>query len=223
MAGRAARIGYTCLFLQPDTTTMTPFLTRTLLACACAAAMLSGCASVPASMSQATVSPYRDSIELAGRLSVNYDKGGQPDTLSGKFTWSQTPGAVDVALLSPLGQTIARIRVTPESATLTQSDKAAPRVAPDIDSLTAQALGWSLPVSGLRDWLQGYATAADGKRFAASPANNTVVTPDGWRLTFVSWQDENAARPAPRRIDAERGATAAGGALALRIVIDQQG
>ena len=190
------------------------------LALACACAWLSACASMPGpAASQATVSPYRDSVELAGRLSVNYDKGGQSETLSGKFTWSQTPAAVDVALLSPLGQTIAKIHVTPASATLTQSDNA-PRVARDIDSLTAQTLGWSLPVSGLRDWLQGYATGADGARFAASPANNSVTTPDGWRLTFVSWQDATAPRPVPKRIDAQRSASAASGELALRIIVD---
>ncbi len=192
------------------------------LALACACALLSACATTGPAPSQATVSPYRDSIELGGRLSVNYDKGGQPETLAGKFTWSQTPGAVDVALLSPLGQTIAKIRVTPDAATLTQSDKT-PRVARDIDTLTTQTLGWSLPVSGLRDWLQGYATGTDGTRFAASPASNTVTTPDGWRLTFVSWQDERAAKPVPKRIDAQRSASAAGGELALRIVIDQPG
>lgn len=200
---------------------MTISLFRSLLSCACAAALLAGCASTaPVSTSQATVAPYQDAIELAGALLVNYDKGGQPDTLSGKFTWSQKGDAVDVALLSPLGQTIATIRVTPGSATLTQGGKS-PRVARDIDSLTAQTLGWSLPVSGLRDWLQGYATAADGKRFAASPARNSVTTPDGWQLTFVSWQDESAARPVPKRIDATRAATADSGALALRIVIQQ--
>jgi outer membrane lipoprotein LolB len=96
-------------------------------------------------------------------------------------------------------------------------------VARDIDALTAQALGWALPVSGMRDWLQGYATTADGKRFAASPANNSVVTSDGWTLTFVSWQDDKAALPMPKRIDAQRPASAASGPLALRIVLDQQG
>ncbi|UUZ51065.1 outer membrane lipoprotein LolB [Massilia sp. B-10] len=110
---------------------------------------------------------YRDAIDLSGRLSVNYDKEGKQETLSGKFNWAQVPGVVDVTLLSPLGQTIAKIKVTPEAASLTQGERV-PRVAADIDSLTAQTLGWSLPVSGLRDWLQGYATAADGSRFAAS-------------------------------------------------------
>ncbi|MES2323743.1 MAG: outer membrane lipoprotein LolB [Pseudomonadota bacterium] len=192
-----------------------------LAAFACSALLLTACATTRGPVSQDTVAAYRDAVELNGRLSVNYTREGQPETLSGKFSWSQVPGVVDVTLASPLGQTIAKIVVTPESATLIQSDRQ-PRVARDIDTLTAQALGWSLPVSGLRDWLQGYATAADGKRFAASPAANSVTTPDGWRLTFVTWQDGKAARPTPKRIDAERSATATAGALSLRIIVDPQ-
>jgi outer membrane lipoprotein LolB len=188
---------------------------------AVAGALLSACVTPGATLSQSPVAAYRDTIDLAGRLSVNYHKDGKPETLSGKFTWSQSASRIDVSLASPLGQTIARISVTPEAATLTQSDQA-PRVAADLDTLSAQTLGWSLPVSGLRDWLQGYATSADGKRFAASPANNTVLTPDSWRLRFVSWQDDTAAHPVPKRIDAERSATATSDQLAIRIVIDPQ-
>lgn len=185
------------------------------------AAMLAGCATT-GPLSQATVGAYQDTLSRAGRLSVNYDRDGKLETLSGKFSWAQKPGLIDVALMSPLGQTIATISVTPQSATLTQSDGKA-RTASDIDTLTAQALGWSLPVNGLRDWMQGYATVAGGKRFAASPAANTVTTADGWRLTFVSWQDATATQPVPKRIDAQRAATAASGELALRIIVDEQG
>lgn len=74
-------------------------------------------------------------------------------------------------------------------------------------------------MSGLRDWLQGYATAADGSRYAASPANNSVTTRDGWRLRFASWQDPTAAHPLPRLINAERGATATSDELTIRIVL----
>jgi outer membrane lipoprotein LolB len=183
------------------------------------AATLAGCATSNANLSRATVGEYRDTIDLAGRLSVNYRKEGRPESITGNFNWSQRPGRIDVSLASPLGQTIAAISVTPEEATLTQADRA-PRVAKDIDTLTAQSLGWQLPVSGLRDWLQGYATDAEGKRFVASPANNSVYTRDGWRLRFVAWQDESAAHPAPRRIDAERSATASSDELEIRIVID---
>lgn len=187
-----------------------------------ALALLSACATTEGPRSQAAVGAYRDAIDLSGRLLVNFEKDGKPDTISVKFTWAQTPGAVDASLLSPTGQTVAKINVTPQAATLTQGGKP-PRVAKDIDTLTAQALGWALPVSGMRDWLQGYATAAGGKRFAASPANNTVTTADGWTLTFVTWQDDKAAMPVPKRIDAQRPASAASGELALRIVLDRQG
>ena len=183
-------------------------------------ALLAGCASTGAPLSSTSVAAYSDSIDLSGRLTINFERDGKPDTLTGNFSWTQTAAGVDVNLASPLGQTIATINVKPGAATLTQSGRA-PRVAADIDSLTAQTLGWSLPVSGLRDWLQGYATGSDGKRFAASPANNTVTTPDGWRLTFVSWhQVTGDARPAPKRIDAQRSATASAGELAIRIIVD---
>lgn len=195
---------------------------RFLVLAFAATALLSACATPDANLSRESVAAYRDTIDLNGRLTVNYQKDGQTETLTGKFNWVQTPAAVNVGLASPLGQTIATITVTPESATLVQGDRA-PRVARDIDTLTAQALGWSLPVSGLRDWLQGYATGADGQRFAASPAANTVTTADGWRLTYVSWQDPTAAKPMPKRIDVARVASATVEAMEIRIVIDPQG
>jgi outer membrane lipoprotein LolB len=193
-------------------------ITRRLTLLALAAA-LSGCATSTTNLSRSTVGEYRDTIDLSGRLSVNYQKEGRPESLTGNFNWTQRPGRIDVSLASPLGQTIAAISITPQGATLTQSNRE-PWVAKDIDTLSAQALGWQLPVSGLRDWLQGYATDAHGKRFAASPANNTVFTRDGWRLRFVSWLDENTPHPRPRRIDAERSATGSADELAIRIVVD---
>ena len=184
------------------------------------AAVLAGCATTNPSTTDAnaTVGAYRDTIDLSGRLSANYQKDGQPGSITGNFEWSQQPGRIEVALFSPTGQTVATINVTPEQATLTQANQP-PSSARDIDSLTAQALGWSLPVSGLRDWLQGYATDASGKRFAASPAKNEVFTADGWRLRFVSWQ-KNTATPMPSVIHAERSATATTEELAIRIAVD---
>jgi outer membrane lipoprotein LolB len=196
-------------------------LSRFACAVACAAA-LAGCATtsnVPLANPAAQVGAYRDTIDLNGRLAANYSKDGQPQSINGNFTWVQRPGRIDVSLFSPLGQTVAEITVTPGTATLTQSGRQ-PRVEKDIDTLTATALGWTLPVSGLRDWLQGYAVDAGGKRFIASPAHDSVVTNDGWRLRFVEWQNGPQGAPMPRRIDAERSTTAVGDALTIRIVID---
>jgi outer membrane lipoprotein LolB len=189
------------------------------------AAALASCATTAPQSTGATpaaasaVAPYRDTIELTGRLQVTYQKDGQPGSTNGGFEWSQRPGQIDVAFLNPLKQTVATISVTPQGATLTEAGRA-PRTAQDIDTLTAQALGWSLPVSGLRDWLQGYATGAGGKRFVASPGNNNVVTQDGWRLRFVSWQAGANGTHMPRNIVAERDAGANGGDLAIQIILD---
>jgi outer membrane lipoprotein LolB len=191
------------------------------LAGALTALLLAACATPPANTNATQVGAYQDTLDLSGRLSVNYQKDEQPAVLTGKFTWTQKPGRIDVALLSPLDQTVAMITVTPQSATLVQSDKQ-PRVARDINTLTAETLGWPLPVDGLRDWLQGYAKSADGQHFAASPARNKVTTADGWNLTFVDW-DESGARPQPRRIVADRKASAVSGELSIRIVVDPRG
>lgn len=199
-----------------------------LTACAAAGVLfLTGCASTTAYLGNpnAQVGVYRDTIDLNGHLSVTYQKDGQPQSLSGSFTWTQQPGRIEVSLENPLGQTIAEIKVTPQAATLTQSNRP-PREARDIDTLTAQAIGFPLPVSGLRDWLQGYATDAQGKRFVASPGNNSVVTNDGWRLTFVAWQAQapgGTAAPAPRRIDVSRGSSANGDALDIHVILDPAG
>lgn len=172
-------------------------------------ALLAGCATSPTGpLSTAAVAPYSETVALEGSLSVNYVKEGKRESLSGKFTWQQQGPRTDVTLSSPLGQQIAAITVTPQQATYREGNQP-PRSAPDIDTLSARTLGWPLPVSGLRDWLQGYATAAGGQRFAASPANSSVTTADGWQLQFDAWQDgdidKSSAPPKPRRIIARRG------------------
>ncbi|MEV4783601.1 outer membrane lipoprotein LolB [Burkholderia sp. LMU1-1-1.1] len=190
------------------------------LALAGALAVLAGCATTSAPRSTTAVAPYRDTLDLAGRIAINYSRDGKQESLSGKFTWRQTAANTDVTLISPTGQTVAIINVTPTAATLKRSGEPT-RTASDLDSLTRQTLGWTLPVSGLRDWLQGYAVAADGGRFSASPASDTVVTRDGWKLDYVSWQDESAAAPQPKRIDVTRIALGQQvDDMSIRIVID---
>ena len=205
------------------TTMPFPRLSR-LAAAALFGAALAGCATnnVPLANPTAQVGAYRDTIDLEGKLSANYEKDGQPQSITVNFTWAQRPAGIDVALFSPLGQTVATVNVTPAAATLTQSGRA-PLVEKDIDTLTAKTLGWTLPVSGLRDWLQGYAVEAGGKRFAASPVQNNVVTADGWRLRFVEWQNGAGGQPMPRRIDAAHSATGTSGELAIRIVVAPAG
>ena len=192
-----------------------------ILAAAAIATTLAGCATSTANLSGATVGAYRDTIDLNGKINVVSQKSeGGREGITAPFSWSQRPGRIEVTLFTPTRQTAAEIVVTPESATLTQAGRE-PRTAKDIDALTQQTLGYALPVAGLRDWLQGYAVDAQGKRFVASPANSNVVTRDGWQLRFTEWQDKPGANgaPLPKLIRAERGATGNGGDLSISIAI----
>jgi outer membrane lipoprotein LolB len=192
--------------------------------CALAAAlplMLGACASLspsaapsPATQTRPTRS-YIDTLDVGGRLSMRYQNQGRDEAVHGNFLWSQAPTRTGITLLSPLGQTLAIIEATPDGATLAQAGQPV-RSAADVDALVAEVLGWPLPVAGLRDWLQGFAVDADGKRFIATPQATEVATRDGWRIRYASW-DESQSRP--RRIDLDRPTTQAGD-VSIRIVID---
>lgn len=75
------------------------------------AATLAGCATtnnVPLANPTAQVAAYRDTIDLEGKLSANYEKDGQPQSITVNFTWLQRPGKIDVSLFSPLGPSGSR-------------------------------------------------------------------------------------------------------------------
>ena len=191
--------------------------------------LLSGCAGLtprqaaltPVVAAQATALAQRrfhDTIDIGGRLSLRYDQNGADQTLDGKFTWNQASGLTRITLLTPFGQTLATIDVTPQRSTLQQGGQPA-RSEPNVDSLVAGALGWPLPVAGLRDWLQGFALSEQGVRHVASEMASGdaayVKTSDGWLIHYPTWQDAR-----PRRIDLQR-LTSQAGNVSLRIVIDQ--
>lgn len=182
---------------------------------ACATLPPHGVSPAPAAASN----HYSEAIDLKGRLSLRYERNGKEEAIHGNFEWAQTPGRIDLTLLSPIGQTLATVDIRPRLATLTQANQS-PRTAPDADALVADTLGWPLPISGLRDWLQGIVTNAGGKRILATPqVADAIITQDGWRLRYVSWEGDGTARR-PKRIDLER-YTPQAGEVSVRIVIDE--
>ncbi|AMO93570.1 outer membrane lipoprotein LolB [Collimonas fungivorans] len=200
-----------------------------LLAAMLATAALSGCStlqqsSATASAASSAARQYHQAIDVSGRLSIRYQQDGKEQAVHGSFTWAQGKQETVITLLSPLGQTLATINIAADQATLKQSGQPA-RSASDVDALTVQALGWPLPVAGLRDWLQGFGQNAAGRRFSAVPAADdgfSVTTADKWLIQYTNWQDQNnGAESYPKRIDLARN-TAQAGEVAIRIVIDSR-
>lgn len=199
-------------------------LFRNCLFSSALALLLAGCASIAPPISTPlpgviAAAEYHDNIDLGGRLSVLYQQNGKNEAVHGSFSWSQTTARTQVLLLSPLGQTMATIDVTPTMSTLTQANQA-PRSAANVDALADQALGWPLPVAGLRHWLQGFVIDAGDKPLPVARTDAATIDNDGWHIQYTSWQnDAGATSMHPKRIDLER-STAAAGPVAIRIVID---
>lgn len=193
------------------------------LACAALALALSGCviappATLPSAEQARALRTYHDEIDIAGRLSVRYQ---QPDEqlITGSFKWVQRPGHLSVTLLSPFGQVVAKIEVDPGRASFQRSGQS-PQYATDVDQLANQALGWPLPVSGLRAWLQGFASVNGNPVAASSEGPTSITSADGWRINYAAWSPEGEGnRLRPRRIDLAR-ATKEAGQVEMRIVID---
>ena len=183
-----------------------------------AGALLIGACSSPPKQSSANLpqlrSVYHEDISLTGRLSVNYQQYGKAQAMQGKFSWDQHKDSTHIALFSPLGQTIAQIAITPNQATLKQTG-APVRVASDINALTLDALGWPIPVAGLRDWLQGFNRDERGVR----PVSTSALRSADWQINYVSWQGESDTTVYPKRIDLKH-VSAKAGEIGLKIVID---
>ncbi|WP_053244053.1 lipoprotein insertase outer membrane protein LolB [Achromobacter sp. DMS1] len=105
-----------------------------------------------------------------GRFAITVnEEGGKQSAVQGGFSWLDDGSRYVLDLTNPLGSTEARVEGGPGAATLTKADGT--RLSADNpDALAAEALGSSMPVSGLRDWLRG--------RLPASPQASGVTRDD---------------------------------------------
>jgi outer membrane lipoprotein LolB len=203
------------------------YLPKLIIITACT--LLSACAT--STMPQAnekstTTTPryYHDQIAISGRISIQYQQNEQEQSVSGSFDWQQEKDIIGITLTSPLGQTIAVIKQTPQGAILEQA-KQEPRTAPDIEQLLLETMGWSLPVGGLKNWLQGFDQmngAIGAERISIPAIDNQTLDTQGWQLRFVSWQIEegNGNTIHPKRIDLARHTNHLG-EIRIRIVISE--
>jgi len=168
--------------------------------------LLAGCATIDDQA--APPGPAGDAFYLSGRVSVKY--GDQ--AMSGKVSWQHDPGSDDLLLSNPLGQGVARIVRRDSLVSLTTSDQKVYQ-ASDVESLTAQVLGWRLPLAGLPDWVRGRAAAGAPAQTKLDDAQRLAeLRQSGWLVEFL---DYNASYGLPQRLRLTRDD------VEIRLVIDQ--
>lgn len=176
------------------------------LAALLAGVMLAGCATLQ------PVTPTASPETLSGRMSVKVD--ATPSTaarsVSASFELQGTPQDGRLDLSTPLGTTIAQARWSGRQALLTTGGEQ--RAYPDLDSLTQDMLGESLPIVALFDWLRGRAWAGAPSRPAVPPAD-AGFQQLGW--------DVNLARFDEGWVIAQRAQRAQAPAVVVRARIDR--
>src|SRR5262245_57142678 len=105
---------------------------------------MAACATAP------TVPPAPGGFAFVGRFAVRHGE----EAATGRVTWRHSDATDDLILSTPLGQGVAEITRRDGTYTLVTS-QAQRHTASDPDQLTEQVLGWTLPLAGLADCLQG--------------------------------------------------------------------
>ncbi|RQH04606.1 lipoprotein insertase outer membrane protein LolB [Paraburkholderia dinghuensis] len=173
---------------------------RTALGVATAALFaLAGCATQPPhepSTSNATTSLTTQTTRAYhGRFAVQYvDRYGQERNAYGNFDWRETGSTVTLQLLNPLGQTLAIVTSSPAQATLELPNRQ-PLTADNVSTLMQQALGFALPVEGLRYWLQPSVAPTSSAQTTDDPQNPSrlaQIEQDGWTIHYTAYADAPA-------------------------------
>ncbi len=145
---------------------------------------LGGCASQP-------VVPHPSHVEdvafaMNGRISVKYD--GKRD--SAGLRWTHQLNNDEILLLTPLGQTAARIYRDDHEATLDESNRH--YQDKDVESLMMQVLGWRLQLDSLHRWVLGQAAQSDALVERDKLGRIVVQYQDGWEVRYLKYADDKA-------------------------------
>lgn len=165
-----------------------------------------------------TLAPVREAERVhQGRFSVTATWPDRAENSSGRFSLAIHGDGLTLDLASPLGNTMARIDTDASGARMTApgANGEVQRLrGANADALAEEVLGWSLPVSGIGDWIIGRPVPV---RPHQTIADGTAIEQDGWTIRVL---DRFAANAAPRRLNFERAAAPNSPAVTLRLVLD---
>lgn len=153
-----------------------------------AALLLPGCAQLSAPPQPVPVlETALDHFSISGRLSVKVDGRGHYSN----FDWTRLNGRDEVAVNTPLGQTVAQL-VRDEGGVCLMA-RGRTRCAPDTEALTEAELGWPLPLDNLGYWVAGVPAPGPVER------NAEGFHQQGWTVKLADFQSTDSG-PRPGRV-----------------------
>lgn len=128
-----------------------------------------------------------EQFSFQGRIGVQTEGKG----FSGNLHWQHDIANDDIALYSPLGGQVASIKKTEDKVTLEDANGHS-MSAVDAETLTQNALGWRLPITGLADWALGRPTNSP---IQASTWDEQgllrTLKQDGWNIEYQNYTENN--------------------------------
>ena len=180
---------------------------RASLFAAALASLLAACATHPPPLAGAV---------YGGKLAVRSDASGSQAarSVNGQFELSGSPASGQLVLTSPIGTTVARARWSHPAGA--QGEPSEIELEADgrtlrfdsLDAMMQQALGDSLPLAAMFDWLAG-------RPWPAAPATRA---PDGRSFEQLGWHVDLAQLAPAQLIVADRSAPPP--ALHVRVKLD---
>ena len=180
---------------------------------ACALALLAtACATLP---------PVTGTRSYQGRFSLLVSGSERHETATGRFELTVDGPNVTLDLSTPLGTTVARVQSGPAGARLTVPSAGGLRteVGSDAEALSLRVLGWTLPASGLSDWVEGRPAPGRPYRLDSGDDASSGLEQDGWTIRFERRSSDGRIG----RIDMARAQQSGAPAVSLRVVLDPRG
>jgi outer membrane lipoprotein LolB len=121
---------------------------------------------------------------MNGRVSIN----SHGERHSAGLHWTHSAQSDEILLLTPLGQTAARIYRDDSHATLDEGDKHFQDI--DAESLMEQVLGWHLPLKGLHHWVLAMEDPDSPAQVERDENGRfSELRQDRWQISYLRYAD----------------------------------
>ncbi|APZ42916.1 lipoprotein insertase outer membrane protein LolB [Acidihalobacter ferrooxydans] len=151
---------------------------------------------------------------LNGRFALNVAGRGW----SASLRWLEQGTSYRIDIFGPFGRTVAQLEGGAQGVSLrTQNEPL--RTADSVSALMQSALGWSLPVTGLRYWVRGVpapGTPISSQRIGGS-GHLSELNQDGWTIRYLGYNYAFGTRALPTHLRLSNGN------VKLNLLVDRWG